>query len=183
MKIDYRTKKGRAIRELKRKEDRRRLFRLLISIAILTSFAVAVLTKTIYDATHSKPLSETKVVEVVQAEEIPQRAFCNDVINCIRDVGEELGVDNKVITTAIRIAEAESGYRADAKNPNSSATGVFQFLWSTWDAYKCDGERWDYVDNTRCFYKLYIEQTARYARKGLVYDFSDWNASRSKWDL
>jgi hypothetical protein len=33
---------------------------------------------------------------------------------------------------ALAIARCESGYRADAKNANSSATGVFQFIRSTW---------------------------------------------------
>lgn len=43
-----------------------------------------------------------------------------------------------------RIAECESGFRLNAKNPNSSASGEFQFIKSTWEFYgrKYWGDDW-----------------------------------------
>jgi soluble lytic murein transglycosylase-like protein len=42
---------------------------------------------------------------------------------------EEYGVST---TTALAVAKCESGLDQGAKNPNSSASGIFQFLKSTW---------------------------------------------------
>lgn len=115
-----------------------------------------------------KPLGQTIEVKEVKALETPH---CFDPITCIRDVGEELGVPNKDILTMIRIARAESNFRADAKNPNSTATGIFQIIIGTWDSNRCEGERWDYQDNIRCAYKLY-------QRRG----FQPWDASKHIWN-
>ena len=43
----------------------------------------------------------------------------------------EFGVDPRLM---IRIAECESGLNPGAKNPKSTATGLFQFLHSTWES-------------------------------------------------
>ena len=105
-----------------------------------------------------------------------------DPITYIRCRGEQLGYSNKVITTAIRIARAESNFRPMAKNPTSTATGIFQFINSTWHSY-CKGKNiYDFKDNIDCFYKVYAEQTTRYAKKCLIYDFNDWNASKAVWN-
>lgn len=56
--------------------------------------------------------------------------------------------------TAITIATCESQLDPSAKNPNSSATGLFQFTKLTWDNY-CKGDRLDPVAQTKCFDKLY----------------------------
>lgn len=83
----------------------------------------------------SRPFSQTithPVVKVVaQDDKYTTRGYarCYDVIICIRDIGEEMGFDNQEILTAIRIAKAESGLRADAINKNKGGTfdiGVFQ---------------------------------------------------------
>lgn len=37
------------------------------------------------------------------------------------------------VDTALRVMECESGGDPNAKNPNSSASGLFQFLKTTWD--------------------------------------------------
>lgn len=117
----------------------------------------------------------------VKAEK-PQVPCDYDPITYIRCRGEELGYSNKVITTAIRIARAESNFRPLVKNPSSTATGIFQFINSTWHRYCAGKNVYDYKDNIDCFYKLYAEQTERYSKKGLVYDFNDWDASRHAWE-
>ena len=46
--------------------------------------------------------------------------------------------NNVEIKTALRIANCESGFRADAKNPVSTASGLWQFTEGTF----LDGIRW-----------------------------------------
>jgi len=65
---------------------------------------------------------------------------------------------NKDITTMIRIAKCESGFKPDAKNGSSTATGIFQIVIGTWDGNRCDGERWNYIDNIKCGWKIYKER-------------------------
>ena len=47
----------------------------------------------------------------------------------IDDSADKIGVDSSVLSA---IAQVESGLRPRAKNPSSSATGLFQFIDSTW---------------------------------------------------
>lgn len=56
--------------------------------------------------------------------------------------------------TALRIAKCESGFNHLARNPNSTAKGVYQFLNSTW-AKNCEGDVLNYKDNIACFVKYY----------------------------
>ena len=118
--------------------------------------AAIILINSLFNApkTSPQPLEQTIEVKGVKVAEAQERPFCADVIKCIRDVGEELGRDNKTIMTMIRIAKAESRLNPEAKNPKSTATGVFQILIGTWDSNRCEGERWDFQDNIRCAYKI-----------------------------
>lgn len=50
------------------------------------------------------------------------------------------GVNPSVLAT---IADIESGFRADAKNPNSTAGGLFQFTDGTWGQYGQGGDKFD----------------------------------------
>lgn len=95
---------------------------------------------------------------------------CKDVVSCIREVGESLGVPNRDIMTMIRIAKAESGYKPTAKNSSSSARGVFQILLGTWESNDCEGSRLNFHDNIVCAYKLYQAR-----------GFQPWDSSKSKW--
>lgn len=70
----------------------------------------------------------------------------------------------------VRIAAAESSFDPEAKNPGSTATGLFQILSGTWDAYHCTGERTDPEDNIACARKLYTAQGT-----------SPWNSSKGVW--
>lgn len=99
-------------------------------------------------------MSKTLVGEV-KAVEIP----CDyDPITYIRCSGEKLGKSNKVITTMIRIARAESNLRPRAKNANSTASGIFQIIYGTWNSNDCQGNAFNFVNNIDCAWKI---QTAR----------------------
>jgi soluble lytic murein transglycosylase-like protein len=52
------------------------------------------------------------------------------------------------------VALKESNFEPLAKNPSSSATGLFQIIKSTWKAFECTGERTDPEDNTDCAVKI-----------------------------
>jgi len=93
------------------------------------------------------PLKQTKTSEV-------ENYRCKDVIDQIRCIGEALGRDNHTISQMIEIARAESQFNEKAKNPNSTAKGVFQIISSTWKHNKCDGDIFKAEDNIRCAYKI-----------------------------
>ena len=78
------------------------------------------------------------------------------------------------VSVMLAIADAESDFNPNAKNPHSTATGVFQFLIGTWGAYNCPGSRVNARDNIECF--ATVMQHDGYP-KGL----SHWNAS--KWGV
>lgn len=122
-------------------------------IIFMGLLAGIILGKTLWDVMYPKISSPKPTGQTIQVQAV-ERAFCNDVINCIRDVGEELGRDNQTIMTMIRIARAESNFRERAKNPRSSASGVFQIIAGTWYSNDCVGDKWIAEDNIRCAYKI-----------------------------
>jgi hypothetical protein len=118
---------------------------------------------------------ETKIeVKAVEVTPTP-KPFCKDPISCIRDIGEEQGRSDKQITTMIRIASKEAmcntkwknaktcvpnngveglGVDPYAKNPKSSARGLFQIVAGTWYSNDCVGDKYNYKDNIICAYKI-----------------------------
>jgi len=62
---------------------------------------------------------------------------------------------SKNIETALKIAKCESQLGKYPKNwQGSSATGLFQFIPKTWNAY-CGGDINNNLDQIRCFDELY----------------------------
>jgi len=98
---------------------------------------------------------------------------------------DEQSIQDLIYTTALRnhidpnlflsIARCESGFRIEAKNPKSTASGIFQFLNSTFithaQAYELPLEK----DNP----KIQIELAAKMIANGGV---GHWNASKSCWN-
>lgn len=78
-----------------------------------------------------------------------------------------------------RIALCESNNDPHNKNKHSSASGRFQFLWSTWHRYGTEfwGDDfykkniWDWTDNTDLAWYVYT-----------TYGTNDWNASKNCWN-
>lgn len=70
----------------------------------------------------------------------------------------------------VRIAAAESSFIPTAKNPASTATGIFQILSGTFKSYKCDGVQSNASDNIACARKIYNKEGT-----------APWNSSKNVW--
>lgn len=82
-------------------------------------------------------------------EQIPTRDE-EDVFWLINYFARQNGVD---VELGLDLAEFESGFDKLAKNPNSSAKGVFQFIDGTWKAL-CKGNVFNTYDNVKCAMEL-----------------------------
>jgi len=71
-----------------------------------------------------------------------------DIIEEIYKQAREYFVDPE---DAIRIAKCESTFNPHAKNPNSTAKGVYQFLDGTWEWINASGHQFDYKENIKQF--------------------------------
>mgnify|MGYP001614729542 FL=1 len=54
----------------------------------------------------------------------------------------------------LNVAKAESGFNPNAKNPNSSAKGIFQIISGTWKHFECQGEPMNAKNNISCAKKV-----------------------------
>lgn len=70
----------------------------------------------------------------------------------------------------VDVARAESQFVPTAKNPKSTAKGVFQILDGTFKHYKCDGNVLNASDNIRCARKIYDHEGTE-----------PWNSSKDNW--
>jgi hypothetical protein len=108
-------------------------------------------------------------------EVIPTVNPKRDPLTYIRWKGQQEGYDDYTISKFIRLARAESFEDLDqyAKNPNSTAKGIYQFIDSTWRQYCLEnGNVYDFVDNIDCFYKIL-------ATDGYPKGLSHWSESLS----
>lgn len=81
----------------------------------------------------------------------------------------EATVDHDLVA---RIIQCESGWNAKAKNPTSSAKGLFQIIDGTWRHFECEGDPLNGSDNYRCGMKILEKNGTR-----------DWDASKPCWQL
>jgi hypothetical protein len=81
-----------------------------------------------------------------------------DIAQRIRQQAQERGVDPEL---AVSIAQAESGLKPGAKNPSSSARGLFQVTNDTWKQYGGDPKkRMDVSENIRVGLDIIADNTA-----------------------
>lgn len=59
------------------------------------------------------------------------------------------------VTTSLRIANCESGFKDTAKNKHSTAKGIYQFIDGTWNWIGAKGHQYDYRENIRQFMRWY----------------------------
>lgn len=114
---------------------------------------------------------EVKAVEVTK----PVIACDYNAITYIRCRGQQLGYKDSDISIFVRIARSESNFNPLAKNKSSTATGIYQFINSTFHRYCAGKNVYNFVDNIDCFYK--VLETDGYPKA-----LNHWNASRSKWE-
>jgi len=136
---------------------------LLICTVILGALAGTVLGKVLWEAYHPTIISPkgsgVVIVPEVKADENP---FCYDPIDCIRDVGEQMGKTNQEIMTMIRIAKCESGLRPEALGVNRNGSvdrGVLQINSVHKDLSNKDA--FDFEKNIRYGWKLQSSQGFR----------------------
>jgi hypothetical protein len=132
---------------------------------IATVILFVVILNSLFDRARSSPKPLGQTIEVKAVER-----WCEDSISYIRCRGEDLKMSNEVIKTMIRIAKAESNFNEKAKNPKSSASGVFQIIKSTWRLYGCKGDVFKFKDNIDCGWRIYMTS-----------GFRPWLASVNKW--
>lgn len=75
-----------------------------------------------------------------------------DVAGYIRKEADKNGIDPE---KALAIAYCESSFDPYAKNPNSTAKGVYQFLDGTWEWIGASGTPFNAEENIRQFMKWY----------------------------
>lgn len=89
-----------------------------------------------------------------------------DVPGLIKYYSEVYNIDYRL---PMEVARAESGFNPLAKNKHSTASGVFQFIRSTW-AENCEGDVFNADDNVRCAVRMIGEGGIRH-----------WDASKHVW--
>lgn len=70
---------------------------------------------------------------------------------------------------ALAVAHAESCFDPKAKNPKSTAGGIFQYIDGTWKGY-CEGDKYNEDDNIQCATKMLAEKDG----------IDHWEASRKE---
>ena len=104
--------------------------------------------------TYKQPIIEPTTVEplVVEIVEINE----NPTVDKVREeIIRQAKLANFSEETALKIATCESNFKWDAKNPKSSAKGVYQFIDSTWEWIEAEGHQFDYKENIKQFLKYY----------------------------
>jgi len=129
-------------------------------------------------------LKEERVIVQLKLIDEESKKFCSlDVVECEgeKPVGETKEDVQRLITyyaeqyeidpaLPLRIAYAESGYNAKAKNPRSTAKGVFQWINSSFKA-NCTGDPLNADDNIECGVRMVAEGRMHH-----------WDSSKQAWN-
>jgi hypothetical protein len=70
-----------------------------------------------------KPIPSAKPAPPVAGTTPNTQAIINEILSVFGQYGNQ----------AVNVARCESGFNPNAVNPSSHASGLFQFLWSTWN--------------------------------------------------
>lgn len=118
-------------------------------------------------ATEEKPVeipAEINIEEIAKTNIIGTFDSCifgPYTSGCTTEAFDTLMVENKIIEAAqtygirvedaLSIAECESAFNSRARNPNSTAKGVYQFTDPTWAWVKAQGHQFDADENIKQF--------------------------------
>ena len=81
---------------------------------------------------------------------LPEKKVSYETQGEIRTMIVELARYHNISTIlALELGRIESRFNPLIKNPSSTATGLYQFIDSTWRGY-CKGDRLNPYDNTKC---------------------------------
>lgn len=122
-----------------------------LGIAIIAFILFSLAHFNIQKYVNSQPLISPVVIEQKKWDVY---ISCEDPVGYIRCKFYQKELDEKQAILLIAIAKAESGLNPEAKNPHSSARGLFQVLARTWYDYDCVGDKYDFKDNTNCAIKI-----------------------------
>lgn len=133
-----------------------------------------------------EPVVETAEVkteiEIVQTKEVPKQTPAapqvhNEKPYTVDEVVNLINVYSSIYNIApvipLKIAKCESGYRWDAKNKHSTASGVFQYIRGTW-ANTPEGKAGTSVFNAEANVKAAVRHIATHGTQ-------PWNASIHCW--
>ena len=95
-------------------------------------------------------VSRAETIDIARLNEIRTHY---EVINLIIFYSKKYEVDFEL---AYNLAHFESRLKPDVKNPKSSATGIYQFLKSTWKE-NCKGDILNAEDNIKCGIRMLSE--------------------------
>ena len=130
------------------------------------------------------------LIRDVKAKEVPTHYFYqiyayNSILTQYGDFWEKEWVKSVIISKArefnidedlfLKIAYCESGYKKDIKNTQSSASGIFQFLDST---FYYQAKKYGLRSTDKNSVEIQAELAARMLADG---GFSHWYASKSCW--
>lgn len=94
---------------------------------------------------------EDKSLFELKEQASPEKRSESSILDEIYKQADRYGVERDL---ALKIAICESNLDPRAKNPSSTAKGIYQFISSTWENY-CDGNVFNYKDNITCFMIYY----------------------------
>ena len=94
----------------------------------------------------------------------PSKKFSQDVENSISVAAQENGVDVGYMRT---VAKIESGGNPNAKNPKSSAKGLYQFIEKTAEGYNIKGKEFDMNANARAMAQFTRDNKKQLEKAGI----------------
>lgn len=142
-------------------------FCLAAQIVLAVVIGVSLILQGLYQYSALKPTDfpdlSHEVVEVVEVEEeiSPQEEHAL----LLREIVYQSVLAGIDPISALKIAKCESRYDEAAKNKNSSAKGLYQFIDRTWKGY-CTGDPLVAEDSINCFVKLYKQHPGYWVCKG-----------------
>jgi len=144
-----------------------KIFVVFIGIAVVSAFLVVIAGKIVkfvdnpvemYEIAEVNAKAreeENKAIKFDYNEQVPKEIVKEEIIKQSKEYGND-------IQFMLDLAECESGFNSLAKNPNSTALGVYQWLIKSWEGT----DSFKDFKIARTDYKINIEETMIAIKKG-----------------